>query len=218
MVRAALGAALIFFLAGCQATLTAGVRADRDGRGVVSAGLGLDDAALRELGDPATELRLDDLRRAGWTVESPRREDDALTWVRVEKPFATPEQMSAVAAELSGPDGPFRNFRLTRSRSFLKTTMTFTGVVDLTSGLGGLSDPDLQSRLGDAPLPFAPESVRVRVDVQLPGRSQTWAPAVGERADLSLRSETWNLVPLVPAVLAVILLGAALALAVARRY
>lgn len=211
----------LLLLVGCQATLSTGVQANRDGSGAVSAGLGLDADALRELGDPAKELRLDDLRAAGWEITGPRREDDTLTWVRAAKPFATPGEMSVVAAELSGPEGPFRDFRLTRSRSFLTTTLAFSGLVDLSRGLAGLSDPDLQEKLGDARLALDPDAlrdtVRIRVDVRLPGEHQTWEPAMGEQVNLELRSETWNLVPLAPAALALVLLLAAGAVAVGRR-
>lgn len=214
-MRAALGAAFIALaaLTGCQGTLVTGVQADRDGSGRVSAGLGLDDEALKELGDPVAELRLDDLRQAGWAVTAPQREG-GLTWVRATKRFETPERLAAVAGELGGP---FGDFRLSRSRSFFKTAMAFTGVVDLTGRLAGLSDADLDAKLGDAPLPADPGSVRIRVDVRLPGRHATFEPAVGQRLEMEVNAETWNLVPVVPAALAGALLLAAGAVALGAR-
>ena len=82
----------------CHVSIAAGVDVARDGSGRVSAGVGLDADAVKEIGDPATALRVDDLRRAGWQVEGPRREDDGLTWVRASKPFADPEQAMASMA------------------------------------------------------------------------------------------------------------------------
>lgn len=190
-----------------------GVQADRDGSGRVSAGLGLDDEALKELGDPVAELRLDDLRQAGWVVTAPQREG-GLTWVRATKRFQAPEQLAVVAGELGGP---FRDFRLRRSRAFLKTAIAFTGVVDLTGRLAGLSDADLDAKLGDVRLPAGPDSVRIRVDVRLPGRHATFEPAVGQRLEMEVDSETWNLVPVVPAALSGALLVAAGALLLRAR-
>ena len=167
------------------------------------AGLGLDDDALRQLGDPAKELRLDDLRQAGWEVTGPLREADSLTWVRASKRFATPEEAARVAAELSGQEGPFRDFKLERSRSFFKTRTSFSGLVDLSEGLAGLNDPALQEKLGGAQLGLDPaalgEKVRVRVEARLPGDVKTWEPRLGEQMRLEAMSETWNLSPLLPA-------------------
>src|ERR671932_119734 len=136
----------------CHVSIAAGVNVARDGSGGVPAGLGLDAYALKEVGDPATALRVDDLRQAGWQVDGPRKEGDGLTWVRASKPFARPDQAAAVMAELSGPDGPFREFRLVRTKSLLRSKTTFTGTLDLANGLAGLSDPDLTAALGDVDL------------------------------------------------------------------
>ena len=193
--------------------------AERDGSGWVSAGLGLDREALRQLGDPSKELRLDDLRQSGWDVTGPDEEDDGLTWVRVAKRFATPTEAAQVASELSGPEGPFRDFRLERSRTFLKTRTSLTGRLDLSRGLAGLNDPGLQEKLGDYDLGLdrLREGVTVRVEAELPGRTETWQPALGEQVRMEASSEVWNLLPLVPAAAAVVFAVAALATFLRRR-
>ena len=214
----ALVAVLGWVATGCQVNLTAGVDVTRDGSGRVSAGLGLDDAAVEEVGDLASALRVDDLRQARWTVTGPRKEDDGLTWVRASKPFADPEEAMATMAELAGPGGPFRDFRLTRSRSLIRSRTTFTGVVDLTGGLSGLSDPDLQQRLGDVDVGLDIEGLRrrfghaldqsvdVRVTAGLPGEMTTnapsrdggralWAPELGQTVAMEASSEALKVAP-----------------------
>ncbi|MDQ4097560.1 MAG: hypothetical protein M3144_06805 [Actinomycetota bacterium] len=214
---------------GCQVTLTAGVDARSDGSGTVRAGVGFDGEALAELGDPVTELRLNDLREAGWEVAGPRQEEDGLTWIRLAKGFARPAEASRVAAELSGPEGPFRDLRLHHSRSFFKTTTMLTGAVDLTNGLAGLSDPGVQAKLGDADLgldleglrrrfgPSLDEAVQVRFESRLPGRSQSWQPRLGEQVRVETRAESWNVGPVVGAAAALLFAAAALAVVLLSR-
>lgn len=210
--------ALLLAGTGCQVTLSSGVVVARDGSGSVRAAIGLDDEAVQRLGDPAKELRLGDLREAGWEVTGPRKEDDGLTWVRLSKPFATPAEADQVAAELSGLDGPFRDFHVERSRSFLKTETTFTGLADLSRGLAGLSDADLEARLEGADLGLAsvsPDDVRFRVEARLPGRTQTWEPRLGERLELRTSVSSWNLQPILAGTAALLFAAIAVAVGVA---
>ncbi len=202
----------------CQVDLVAGLDVNRDGTGQISAGVGLDADAMKEVGDLSSALRVDDLRQAGWKLTGPRRENDGLTWVRATRPFATADQATAAMAQLAGPGGPFRDFRLTRTKSLTRSKTTFTGVVDLTGGLSGLSDPDLTATLGDVDLGLDIEglrrrfgadlakSVQVRVTVGLPGEVTTdaparegdralWSPDVGRRVRLSASSEALKVAP-----------------------
>jgi len=202
----------------CQADLVAGVDVNRDGSGQVSAGIGFDADALKEVGDLSSTLRLDDLRQAGWNVAGPRREGDGLTWIRATKPFTDADQATATMAQLAGAGGPFRDFRLTRTKSLTRSRVTFTGVLDLTKGLSGLSDPDLTASVGDVGLGLDVEglrrrfggdlakSVKVRVTAGLPGKVTTnaqsrdgeravWSTDVGQSVALSASGEALKVAP-----------------------
>jgi hypothetical protein len=237
-------ALLAWAASACHVTLAAGVDVGRDGSGRVTAGVGLDAAALEELGDPATALRVDDLRQAGWQVEAPRAEDDGLTWVRASKPFADPQQAAAVLAELSGPDGPFRDFRIVRTKSLTRSKTTFTGTLDLSRGLTGLSDPELAAALDDVDLGLDLEGLRrrfgeelartvtVQVTAGLPGDLTTnaperaggralWSPELGQTVQMEASSEALRVEPavLVAAGAAlVVVLATVLAVIVRRRH
>ncbi|MDP8936507.1 MAG: hypothetical protein M3O23_02025 [Actinomycetota bacterium] len=230
-LRLAGWAAVVLLVAGtgCQATLAAGVDVRPDGSGTVGAGLGLDAAALREVGDLAAVLRVDDLRQAGWEVEGPKPEDDGLTWVRASKSFADPPEAERAMAQLSGPDGPFRDFRLTRAGSLLRIRTGFTGTVDLTRGLAGLVDPDLLERLGGDPgLDALTSALRVEVAADLPGKIRSnapttaggravWTPEMGSQLTLQADADLRRLAPIVYGTLAVAGAVAALAVVVVRR-
>ena len=229
-------ALLAWATSACQLTLSAGVDVNRDGSGRVTAGMGLDDEAAREVGDLTTALHLDDVRRAGWQVDQPRKEGDGLTWVRASKPFADPEQVPAILAELNGPDGPFRNFRVERTKSLTKSRTTFTGTVDLAAGLTGLSDSELNTALDDVDLGLDVEGLRrrfgdrldVRVTAGLPGEVTTnapardggralWAPELGQTIELEASSEALRIDPRIPITAGAVLLAVVLGLVVLRR-
>lgn len=212
---------------GCRVALSAGVHVERDGSGVVSAGVGMDDAALAQLGDPAVRLRVDDLRAAGWRVEEPRREGDGMTWVRASKPFATAEEGSQTAAELSGPDGPWRDLAVERSPSTWRTTTSFSGVLDLTRGLAGLVDPEAAALLGDevdlGPEglvrrlgPDAGERITVELEAVLPGARGGWRGSLGQAVAAELVGRHWHASRIAAAAIAV-LLGVAALVAAGRR-
>ncbi|HEX2048106.1 MAG TPA: hypothetical protein VHF27_10095 [Acidimicrobiales bacterium] len=238
----ALVALLAWAATACHVTIAAGVDVARDGSGRVTAGLGLDADALTELGDPAAALRVDDLRGAGWQVEGPRKEDDGLTWVRASKPFADPEQAAATMAELSGPDGPFREFRVVRTRSLTRSRTTFTGTVDLSRGLAGLSDPELAAALGDVDPGLDLEGLRrrfgdalartvtVQVSAGLPGDVTTnapgrdggravWSPELGQTVRMEASSEALRVDPAttIAAGAVLVVVVAALVVVVRRR-
>lgn len=205
----------------CQVTLVAGVDVNRNGTGRVTAGVGLDADAVKEIGDLSSGLRLDDVRRAGWEVGVPTTETDGLTWVRASKPFSDPAQVPAILAELNGGEGPFRDFRVVRTKSLTRAKTTFTGTLDLSRGLAGLSDPELATVLGDVDLGLGvaglqgrfgdalAKSVVVEVTAGLPGKVTTnatghdggralWAPALGQTVHLEASSEALKIDPRIP--------------------
>ena len=157
----------------------------------------------------------------------PRKEDDGLTWVRASRSFSGADEANAVLAQLSGPDGPLRDLRLSHSRSVLRTTTRLTGVVDLAGGLAAFADADLVARVGETlPLdverlrdelgPDADEELQVAFEARLPGSVRSggeqvgdrvvWRPTLGQQLLIEASSEAVALVPLVPVVAGMLLL------------
>ena len=215
-------------------TIAVGVDTHANGSGVVRAGVGLDADALRQIPDLAQQLRVDDLKRAGWTVVGPRKESDSRTWVRASKGFADAAGARRTVAELNGPNGPFKDFRLSRSHRFLRTKTSFAGTVDL-SGAGAFADQRLIQQLGASGVDaktlqqqadvLVNQTFRVEVVAHLPGSISSnaptavsggvvWHPKVGEHVRLTATSTAWNLRPVIFGAIAVL---AALAAAVVWR-
>lgn len=189
MRRLLLGALLVVALAGCRLEVHVGVDVEDDGSGSVTVAVALDEDAVRRAGGNLAErIEVDDLVATGWTITGPREEDDGKTWIRASKPFGTPEEAALVVAEINGPDGPFRDFRITRERSFARTDWRFEGTVDFRRGLEAFSDEDLAAALEGQPLGESVEQIEerlgatldrligVEVAVRLPGSISSNAP------------------------------------------
>jgi len=210
-----------------------GVDADADGTGRVRAAAVLDADAVDELvgeaagdpaeSDPATRIKVDDLRAAGWTVTGPEPTDDGGLEVVATHRFGDAAEARRLVAEVAGDPGPFRDVSLRQTRSFFKTRTDFAGTVDLDAGLGAFTDPDLRTALeatDEAPLGVTTAQLEAKlgeaidrmfglqVAVRLPGRvtsnaptetdnGAVWAPSLGEEVVLEASSERWNVANIV---------------------
>jgi len=192
--RRVLAAAVLALLltSACEVRTDVAVEVHEDGSGFVSVGAGLDDDALRRVPGIADELRLDDLVATGWEVQQPTREDDGMTWIRVRKPFGTPEEAEQVLAEIAGENGPLRDFSVTRERSFARTEYGFDATVDFRGGIEAFADEELSTALDGEPLgedvaaieqrigAAIDEVFTFRVAVRLPGDVESNAPTQAE--------------------------------------
>jgi hypothetical protein len=144
---------VVFAASACRVRTEVGVDVNEDGSGTVTIRVGLDDDAIATNPGYEQALRIDDLRATGWTVTGPAKEADGFTYVQVTKPFANPDEATEIFTEVSGDTGPFRDFRITRSRSFARTSTRFDGTVDFTGGgLEKFADSELAAQLDGKPL------------------------------------------------------------------
>lgn len=179
-------------LSACEVRTDVAVEVHEDGSGFVSVGAGLDDDAMRRVPGLADELRLDDLEATGWEVQLPTEEDDGLTWIRVRKPFGTPEEAEQVLAEIAGENGPLRDFSVTRDRSFGRTEYGFAATVQFREGIESFADEELSDALDGQPLGESVPDIEqrygaaidelftFRVLVRLPGDVESNAPTQAE--------------------------------------
>ena len=115
----------------------------------------------------------------------------------------------------TAPAPPFEDLTLRQRRTFFRTTTEFAGTVNLTRGVEAFTDPRLQSALGGQPLGVPVEQLErqlrapfneifgLQVAVELPGGAMSnapttagdaavWAPALGDRVELTAEASQWN--------------------------
>jgi hypothetical protein len=237
---AAVAAGVVALTSGCQLTTAVGIDANRDGSGMVRVAVGLDADAARRVPNLKQDLRTDDLTKAGWTIVGPRKEDDGRTWIRASKPFDDPGDATEVITEISGVNGPFKDFHLARSRSFLTTKTEFSGTVDLKGGIEAFGDDQLRQRLGGSSIGIDTKELEsrigqvldriftFRVQARLPGDVDTnapleadqgaeWRPKLGEAVTLVATSSALNTRQVVGTAVAVVAVLALAILLVVRR-
>jgi hypothetical protein len=218
VLRRAGAALLLLLLTGCQVRTDVVLHAAADGTGRVEVAVTLDKAAAARAA--GTEVRTEDLTRAGWEVEAPQRLEGGGVVYRAEKRFRSPDEAERVVREVSG--SALRGFTLTRDRSFLRTRTSLEGTIDLRDGAAAFGDPALTDRLGGQPLGVEPdrvapldEALRMHVTAELPGRTARWTAKAGSRVPLAVTAEQWNATSIAFAVVA-LLASAAFAVSARR--
>lgn len=151
LLRLCIGLGLVMLVAaGCQVQLSTTVKVDGNGKGTITQGIGFDDAALKRVGDPARAVRASDLEAAGWAIDPVVKEGD-LTWLRVHQDFSSPTEANALLAQLSGPDGPYRDLSIQREDGIFTNTVKVSGEIDTSAGLAAFGDQALTVALGGDP-------------------------------------------------------------------
>lgn len=180
------------------------VRVEGDGSGRVEVLVALDRDAARRVPGLEDQLVVDDLEATGWAVRGPEPVDGGGAEIRASKGFASLDDLGAVVAEVSGPEGPLADLVVERDRAAFGETWRVRGEADLREGLEAFGDAGLRERLGGSSLgmseeeleraagqPLA-EAVRFRLSTDLPGGDRSWTPVLGERTALTAESRTWE--------------------------
>ena len=92
------------------------------------------------------------------------KETDGFTYFSAAKPFANADEAKAIFNEISGTSGPFRDFSISRSRSFARTKFHFAGTVDFSGGLQSFSDSELAQQLDGQPLGEDVKAIEARIN------------------------------------------------------
>ena len=119
--------ALVVVLAGCRLTVGVDGSMQPDGTGTVTVVASADAELVAKAPSALADLRLDDVRQAGWTVGDPTKAPDGSMSLVLSKRFHTPAEASQILNELNGPNGPLHDLTVTLERSFADVSSSFTG-------------------------------------------------------------------------------------------
>lgn len=223
--------ALATVLGGCTVTANVEVRVRENGSGMVTLTLTADAEAVQaaEAGGGKLEdrVRLGDLAAADWSVGPLRRAGDGSATLVLRKHFESVDEVAGIVAEISGTEGPLRNFRVTRERRFFSTEFGASGAVELGAATTGITaDQALVQRLAEQGADVSGIEARlsdelhrsfaVEVDVRLPGATVQHvrvAPGASGRVEATSEVMDWERLALV--VSAGVLLASAVVVAVA---
>ncbi|HMC38622.1 MAG TPA: hypothetical protein VKI19_03105 [Acidimicrobiales bacterium] len=207
-------AVLLAAATGCGVATHVSVSADRSGHGSVAVSVSLDAAAVDTVGGLArlrSEVAVDDLRRAGWTVTGPAAMGSGGAQVTATHPFGSFAEAGQLLAQVAGP-GRF-NLVMTAHHTFWRTSYRLTGDVDLRCGIDCFGDQALKAATGSTvgvdpgALSSAGSAAHVFtfvLDATLPGHVKTtegatrrgpvleWDPVLGRQMPLAAASEVVN--------------------------
>jgi hypothetical protein len=151
LARAALALGGLWALAGCRVDAAVHVTAERDGSGTIEVVATADAELVAAAPGLAEDLRTADLVAAGWVVVPPAPTADGGLTVSFTHEFATPEEATALLAQVGGPSGPFQELTLAQDRSSTRVETSFDGAI-IVPGPEAFADADLIQRLSGAPL------------------------------------------------------------------
>lgn len=137
--------------AGCRLDVDVTVDVEEDGSGTIAVVATADAELLAQAPGAVEDLRFDDALAAGWTVEGPSPTDDGGATVGLTKPFRTPEEATAILAELNGPGGPLHDLVLRQDREYARVTTSLDGMVRLDGGMEAFADQALIVTAGTVP-------------------------------------------------------------------
>ena len=193
----------------CRVRTDIGIEMKDNGSGTVTVKIGLDDDAMKQAPNFQQALKVDDLTAHGWTLTGPVKETDGFTYFSATKPFANPDEAKKIFTEVSGEKGPFRDFTISRTRSFARTKFHFSGTVDFTGGIESFSDSELAQQLDGKPIGDDVKAIearindtldnvfQIRIAVRMPGdvtsnapgqatNGAVWQPRLSEPAAITL--------------------------------
>jgi hypothetical protein len=197
----------------CRVRTDIGIEMKENGSGTVSVKIGLDDDAMKRAPNLQQALKVDDLTSHGWTVTGPVKETDGFTYFSAAKPFANPGEAKRIFDEVSGVKGPFRDFTISRDRTFARTKFHFSGTVDFSGGIQSFSDSELAQQLDGQPIGEDVKAIearindtldnvfQIRIAVRMPGdvtsnapgqalNGAVWQPRLSQPAPITLEASS----------------------------
>ena len=138
-------------LAACNVDMSIDVVMGDDGTGTISVTATADADIVSQAPSLLTDLRFDDVKAAGWTVDGPAATPAGGLQVVLRHGFRTPREATAILATLNGSSGPLKAITLARTKSGGTTTFSLNGTLQVAGNLDAFSDSDLFATVGATP-------------------------------------------------------------------
>lgn len=149
--RAVALTAACLMLASCRVDTDVALHVKGNGSGRVVVTVTADAEVVKAAPGLASDVRNDDLTAAGWRTIGPDKTEDGGLTVSFERAFRTPEEATAVLAQVNDTRGPLRQLALVREGKESNSTFTLSGRLEVNGGLEAFADDAALKLLGGAP-------------------------------------------------------------------
>lgn len=178
----------VLALSACRVDTNVSLDVKANGSGKVRITVTADADVVAKAPNLAADLRMDDLKSAGWKVLGPRKTDAGGLTVSLERSFQGPAEASAILRQINGSRGPLHDVVLTRSGKDTSSTWTLGGRLEVKGGVQAFADDAALALLGEGP--YAGEiaasgldigdAVGVAFELRLPGKLDSTTGSVAD--------------------------------------
>ena len=140
----------VMVLSACQVDTTIDISMHSDGSGTITLTAIADADIVTKAPGLAEDLRFDDAKTAGWTVDGPTKTSSGGLQGRAAHDFANPEEATALLQSINGSGGPLHDVTVTRTVNPDGTTIELVGSLRI-DGLAAFADPDVLAAIGATP-------------------------------------------------------------------
>lgn len=190
--------ASVALLSSCRVDVGIDVAVNPDGSGVLSLSVTADKEVLAQAPGLAEDLRLDDVKSAGWTVGAPAPFGDGGLRVNLSHAFATVDEATTLLSSLNGPSGPLHNIVVTREATSAKVSTSVAGTLRVDGSLQAFADPDLLAKVGATPwadriaaAKLSPQdAVGITFTARLPGKVEPGT--IAAKGTVTAGATTWT--------------------------
>jgi len=148
-IAAVLVAAVL--LASCRVDTDVTLKVKPNGSGTVSVVVTADADIVAKSPDIKSDVRVDDLKEAGWKVTGPVDTDDGGVTITLTRSFSGPIEATAILNQINGTRGPLKQLVVARSGKDTNSTWTLAGKLEVNGGLEAFADDAALALLGGGP-------------------------------------------------------------------
>lgn len=141
----------VVVLASCRVDQTVSLKVNPNGTGSVTVLVSADKEIVAKVPTLAQDIRTDDLEKAGWKTDGPKKTKSGGLTISLTRSFQNPAEATAVLAQVSEANGPLHDMVVTRSGEDTNSTWTLAGRLEVTGGLDAFVDDATRALLGVSP-------------------------------------------------------------------